>query len=229
VLLNVLRGDRAMFADFVQYAENGGYSRDDLDRECGGPPPQVTNIDMVDKWLHRIRGQKWSKRRAAGHLRYQTFLVEVAKESPKALWQRPPEIVAAEERVVAEGVPGLLLDVAKVATRDRQSQAQLLSAAVALAAERFRTEQRRWPASLDELVPHYLTAVPTDPFADAPLRFIRLSDGLVIYSVGADGAYDGGHISPKEGQPPPSDVGVRLWDVNRRRQPPPATPDVSKE
>jgi len=41
---------------------------------------------------------------------------------------------------------------------DCRSQAHLLSAAAALAAERFRCEERRWPASLAELVPNYLRA-----------------------------------------------------------------------
>jgi hypothetical protein len=37
--------------------------------------------------------------------------------------------------------------------------------AVSLAAQRFRADHRRWPNTLDELVPRYLPKVPPDPFA----------------------------------------------------------------
>jgi hypothetical protein len=123
--------------------------------------------------------------------------------------------------LAAGGVPGLIPAYDNIAFRERQSRAQLLSAAVALAAERFRRQQHRWPASLAELVPTYLNAVPTDPFDLQPLRFKKLTDGIVIYSVGDDGVDDGGQVLPRTRQPRPPDIGVRLWDVAHRRQPPP--------
>jgi hypothetical protein len=43
-------------------------------------------------------------------------------------------------------------------------------AVVALAAERYRLAHKRWPNSLDDLVPDYLSKVPADPFADEPLH-----------------------------------------------------------
>jgi len=153
-------------------------------------------------------------------LRYQTLLIQIAKESPNALWQRSAQTIAAGAREAAEGVPGLMMDVAKVATRDRQSQAHLLCAASALAAERFRRDAGRWPESFAELVPGYLKNVPTDPFDLQLLRYKRLPDGVVIYAVGKDGVDDGGVIHRSEDNLFPPDIGVRLWDVAHRRQPP---------
>ena len=75
-------------------------------------------------------------------------------------------------------------------------------------------------------MPAFLPALPLDPFDGEPLRYKRMPDGIVIYSVGVDGKDDGGRILWTPGQPPPSDVGVRLWDVPHRRQPP---PDVEKQ
>jgi hypothetical protein len=63
-----------------------------------------------------------------------------------------------------------------------------------------------------------LAEVPTDPFADAPLRFRRTKDGIMIYSVGYDGQDNGGKLE-NNGMIPGTDLGVRLWDVSKRRQP----------
>jgi hypothetical protein len=46
-----------------------------------------------------------------------------------------------------------------------------------------------------------------------------LDDGVVIYSIGPDGKDNGGKLGKdptKEG----SDLGLRLWDISQRRQPP---------
>jgi hypothetical protein len=77
---------------------------------------------------------------------------------------------------------------------------------------------------LAEPIPAYLERIPLDPFDGAPLRYRRLDDGVVIYSVGPDGKDNGGKFGKdpmKEG----TDRGFRLWDVPIRRQPPkPAKP-----
>jgi hypothetical protein len=99
-----------------------------------------------------------------------------------------------------------------------QNDAQIRTAAAALAAERFRVERGRWPESLDQLVPKYLSAVPRDPFALGPLKLLKLPDGLFVYSVGLDSHDDGGKIDFKFRRPLGADIGFRLWDVDRRRQ-----------
>jgi hypothetical protein len=90
-----------------------------------------------------------------------------------------------------------------------------------LAVERYRQDHGRWPKALSELVPDYLPAVPIDPHDGAPLRFRRFADGVMVYSVDADGEDNGGDLdeASKKGK----DWGLRLWDVSRRRQPPQAT------
>lgn len=81
----------------------------------------------------------------------------------------------------------------------------------ALAAERFRLDHGRLPATWDDLVPAYLDEVPPDHFDDgAPLRLAKTHDGIVIYSVGFDRIDDGGRGDVEleaEGLP---DVGFRL-------------------
>jgi hypothetical protein len=63
--------------------------------------------------------------------------------------------------------------------------------------------------------------VPRDPFDLGPLKLAGRPDGVVIYSVGPDGKDDGGAVW-QAGNRTGSDLGVRLWDVDRRRQSPPA-------
>jgi hypothetical protein len=92
---------------------------------------------------------------------------------------------------------------------------------VAVAAERYRRANGRWPEALAQLVPGYLARVPADPFDGKPLRLRRRDDGVTVYSVGPDGKDDGGRIDRQRADPAGIDLGFRLWDVAKRRQPPP--------
>lgn len=66
-------------------------------------------------------------------------------------------------------------------------------AAAALAIRMYEVDHGRRPASMAELVPEYLPAVPEDPFADrgTPIRYAPDADPPVLYSVGPDGVDDG--------------------------------------
>jgi hypothetical protein len=104
----------------------------------------------------------------------------------------------------------------------RRKLATVRSLIVALAAERYRRQHDGWPETLDHLIPTYLAAVPLDPFDGKSLRYRHLDDGVVIYSVGADGKDNGGTLIRPGSYSPEWDVGIRLWDVKHRRQPPPS-------
>lgn len=65
----------------------------------------------------------------------------------------------------------------------------------AIALERARRSDGRYPASLDELVPKYLPAVLADPMDGKPLRYRppgATNSHFALYSVGPDGQDDGG-------------------------------------
>jgi hypothetical protein len=98
--------------------------------------------------------------------------------------------------------------------------AYLRSAAVLLAVEQFRLRHGHWPGSLVPLVPDFLPAVPLDPLDGQPLRFRRLEDGVVVYSVGLDGKDDGGALARQSFTVHGVDLGYRLWDVSARGQAP---------
>jgi|GEM_PF-3023421 len=68
---------------------------------------------------------------------------------------------------------------------------------VYLALERFKAAAGQYPATLEELVPTYLSTLPLDPMVRGPLGYKRIamdSEGreYLLYSVGLDGVDNGG-------------------------------------
>lgn len=97
----------------------------------------------------------------------------------------------------------------------RRGQLRLRTAAVALAAQRYRLRHGTWPETLQALAPDYVAAIPDDPHGEGPLRYVRLADGVVIYSIGRDGRDNGGRVHAQP-DTPGSDIGFRLWDDSVR-------------
>jgi len=103
--------------------------------------------------------------------------------------------------------------------RQEKWEAMLRCAIVALAAERYRLQHGAWPPSLAALAPTLITSVPIDPMDGMPLRYRRLPDGVVIYSIGSDRVDNGGNIERAVwGRMAGVDIGLRLWDPAKRRQ-----------
>ncbi len=86
--------------------------------------------------------------------------------------------------------------ISKIAVQQASTRAQVNLAITALALERFRQTRGQLPEALNALTPQFLHAVPTDPFDGAPLRYHRLAEGYVIYSIDVDGRDDGGREPP---------------------------------
>ncbi len=71
-----------------------------------------------------------------------------------------------------------------------------------MAIELYRAEVGGLPGSLHDLVPHYLSEVPLDPFdPEGGLLRYRIVDepdesgrSYLLYSVGRDGVDNGGHL-----------------------------------
>lgn len=114
----------------------------------------------------------------------------------------------------------LLPAVEKVCAASRRSQGELTAVAVGIACERHRRRLGQWPATLADIPKDILAAVPVDPCDGLPLKYQRLADRVVVYSVGPDGVDHGGDLN--DATPPAQrDYGIRLYDGKYRRQPAP--------
>lgn len=231
------RGERAYNEFFFEQWETGGIDTVYLDAMFADPetalatalgsgPTKPTGNATVDKWIHRYVPRGWSRHDLAAVLRYNTRVVQAATR-PAA--ERPAifDEVETSRAGLRLAVRNATVGWGRMIQACQRSEAQLASAAAALAAERFRRDKGRWPASLKELVPVYLREVPIDPCDGKPLRSGRAADGFVVYSVGKDGVDDGGDVHAHPGEPqwvPGKDVGFQLWDADKRRQPAPPKP-----
>jgi hypothetical protein len=70
--------------------------------------------------------------------------------------------------------------------REAAALAQLRLAQTAIALERYRAANMKYPATLKELSPQFLPAVPQDPFDGAGLRYKTDGAGYELQSIGAD-------------------------------------------
>jgi ABC-type transport system involved in multi-copper enzyme maturation permease subunit len=103
-------------------------------------------------------------------------------------------------------------------------EAELHCAVAALAVERYRRKHGSWPQALSDLVPALIPEVPSDPMDGKPIRYRRTKEGVVIYSIGIDRVDNGGNIDRVNyWGSPGKDLGIRLWDPAKRRQPPGTT------
>jgi type II secretory pathway pseudopilin PulG len=81
------------------------------------------------------------------------------------------------------------------------AQARMRAAAAAVAIERYRRKHGRLPATLDDLAPEFLSAVPADPFDGKPVRFVVRDGEYTVYSISKDGQDNGGQEMETTGEP----------------------------
>jgi hypothetical protein len=211
-----LRGDRAIVDDLLEQIHSGQLTRNAI--------PHYSEFPWWEKSLNSLA----TLRNNQVHLlQLHSRAVTVGKQSEekqvdqmKALndeWIANVMSLRFFERQQYVGERLLLGRFLGIPTWFGMNQANLRTGIVALAAERYRLEQDRWPESLDQLVPHYLARIPADPFRNGLLQMRKLPDGLVIYSVGFDRVDEGGKVDPKTRMNP--DQGFRVWDPENRRRP----------
>jgi hypothetical protein len=214
--LTAIRGERAGDDQLMEYLEGGGLSQPDIQKELDIAQP--VGPSSGERLSLSLPGG--IKRQRAAFLRFMTEAVEIAKLPPEQ--QKGP---LARWSAAARNQPVLVRVFApapqKLATADKQSRAELRTAVVLLAAERYRQERKQLPGSPAELVQAgYLKPIPTDPYDGQPLRFRRLDDGLVVYAIGPDGQDNGGNLRRAGNDGAGTDEGLRLWVPEKRRQAP---------
>jgi hypothetical protein len=209
-LANAIQGERAGMDQLMrEIAEGRTNPRVILGR---GPTGNATIDDFY------FRGIAAPTLTRAVLLEYYNDVLEIARrpahERPELLKQKTPK--AAQLPRLAKS---LMPSMDKLMEVDVRQLAFVRAAIAALAVERYRIDTGQYPEQLEAITPKYLATAPLDPYDGRPLRYKRLADGVVIYSIGQDGTDDGGFMDRKAPKAPHADVGFRLWDVKARRQP----------
>lgn len=222
--LRAARSIRAFAHEFLKVFREGR-----LDRRAWGLATPNLIPDWATDWAMNVMDSGKARASHAAYLRYLNELVEITRlpleqQTPRLEQLGPPQF----------HLPQLMFALGEADNhkgfRNFQSiHAQLQCAAAAVAVERYRREKRHWPDGWADLVPGFLREVPADPYDGAPLRYGRLGDGVVVYSLGPDRRDDGGSLSRSSPSPLGTDVGFRLWDVKRRAQPAPAAATGEKK
>ena len=133
-----------------------------------------------------------ASRRGLAETSYQTFLKEQQDAQPDLSnpYDRTRYLFSAAMIPVLDRV---LLKAVVAETRCR-----LLVTAIAL--ERHHLRHGAYPTDLNGLVPAFLESEPRDPMNGEILRYRLLEDGaFLLYSVGENGADDGGDMTPEGG------------------------------
>jgi hypothetical protein len=146
--------------------------------------------DMLDrkahKMLYALMLMQYSKREIIeNYVRYMDQrIAEAQLPLPK------PSALALPDDPVCQ----MLLPVFdQAAFRDMASDVQNRLLYTTLLLRAYRLEKGRYPASLEQLVPHYLKGIPGDPFRpNYELSYRREGDTYVLYSLGPDGKDNGG-------------------------------------
>jgi type II secretory pathway pseudopilin PulG len=218
LLLIAVRGERAGMDRLMETIQSGKTklsARDLFITARFGDQSAPSWSDDLTLWTP---GSYKSQR--AAMLRYMNRAVELAKAPPE---QRRVPFQQLETTLKDQPVLVRLLvpTISKIDDAARRSQAQLRCAIMAVAAERYRLAKGQWPGTLDELKKAgYVREAPSDPYDGQPLRWLRLDDGAEVYSIGPDGEDNGGKMDRQHPLTPGTDLGFRLWDAAKRRQPP---------
>jgi hypothetical protein len=189
--------------------------------------PGIAGISAPNLWerILDVRGAEMWYRSDAWMLRHRTKVLAAAGLPGKARYDAIRMLDAEPAKLTDYAHYGARLltnSDGKIADSERSVRNRIHCAIAGVAAERFRLQQDRWPADLEELVRNgLLKSVPEDLFAGKPLRFRRAADGIVIHSVGADGKYLGDALDRRGEMDRNSPrIEFRLWDPASRRQMP---------
>jgi len=153
---------------------------------------------------------------------FQLGVTNLLKEHPG--WQKRFVFSGENPSGFGEGV-GEMASRALQRISDMENERRMAVTAIAL--ERFRLRNGKYPVQLQELVPEFLPKTPIDLMDGKPLRYRRRDDAtFLLYSAGEDGKDDGGDASP-----PAEDTSTfKQWYKMRDAVwPMPATPDEVKK
>lgn len=223
-LLIVMRGERAMWHALFNAVESGDVSLNGLAGVRWG-------------WFDYALVSIWRMDTHEDHVLMLSLMARAianaqlpTHEQIEAEWQLDQQVQEVRRLPRRPILTGLLMSpMSKRGESSRRTHAHIRCTIAALAAECSRQQHKKWPDSLGKLCPQFLASVPLDPFDGEPLRYRRVEDGAVIYAVGSDRTDDNGYLDPAHPNERGVDIGIRLWDAAKRRQPPRPNPQQEQQ
>jgi hypothetical protein len=184
------------------------------------PNPYETGwqaLDNVTRKLNNKLKEGSPTENLAGVLQADTDLIEISRLPAE---QQPAAIQAIQPKWAK--LPSGSATMAYYLERHLDHIAHLRCMLTALAVERFRLAEGHWPENLAELSPRFLPQVPNDVFGTAAPNYVRLPDGVLIYSSKGNGqiATDAAKMKFPGGQGK-DNLRIRLWDPDKRHVPAP--------
>ena len=135
---------------------------------------------------------------------YRSLLDEMILLHQGVPWQWDQELIDANTNRLQDSIQGvangfrhgfvaaMLPAIGAVFNAAERTTQQRDAAEVAIALELWHRQHGQWPATLDELVPQLLPAVPADRLDGQPIRYVVRDGRPVVYSIGNDRNDDGG-------------------------------------
>jgi hypothetical protein len=219
-----LRGERAMMHILLNGLADGSFSIDEL----LGSGRNVEWYERAVLFLWNVRGT--ARREHPQVMKLMGKAIDIARlpaheqSAAKSALNREIREMAGQSYLIRLVMPAM----DKFIDASQRKLAQVRCLKTVLAVERFRLARGTWPDKLEDLTPKWLKKVPLDPYDGKPLRYVRVADGVIVYSVGPDGTDNGGKIDRTNIIAPGTDLGYQLWDVKHRRRQASSTPPLPK-
>jgi hypothetical protein len=219
-MADAFRGERAYNEHIHQLISEGRLPKNLLDVMTAQPTPFPTGWQALDDLTGKLHNQLKRPSAAeslAAYLEFDTDLIDIARlpveKQPAAILAKQPTWAKLPEKIA--GFLGYY-------ERYLDHKAHLRCMLTALAVERFRLAEGKWPASLTELTPRYLSEVPEDVHGGGPLGYLPLPDGVLIYSSKGNSQIMAAAARKQlPGGQGKDNLRIRLWDPDKRHQPPP--------
>ena len=209
-----LRGERGQFYDIFGAVADGKVSLAMLRNYSGADVESW--LDGAKRWLYigaRVRSCQAMFAEEVTRL-LEALALPLEEQAPKAReWSKQ---IQERDRQLGENgdyhvlATFVLTSLGKALDARYETQMGLDCAILALAAERYRLKNGKWPEKAQDLVPEFVKEIPRDIFSGEPLQMRRTVDGITFHSVGpgADGP------GMEKG-----DIAFRLFDPGKRRSP----------
>jgi hypothetical protein len=218
LLLNGLRGERAILDDTMACLADGTITDADLEEMQRKIERHWFTRGIFRRFKRWLLGSPSEALQSARNARFYTSIIELLRESPDALKSNPRQMQALRKKSQHRDRDAFRW-TQLVIHADWRQRAMLNTVVLAIAAERFRQDNRRWPRIQDELVPQYLRAMTTNPHTLMSLSYAQVPGGIEIAAVGRDRMRISGMVPKVRGHTEGS-IRLRLWDADLRREAP---------